>query len=189
MTKVCSTCKTAKPVTEFGVHKRSNDGRRGQCLECRTAYTNAWRENNIDAVRATARRYASRNTAKRNAYIREYRTGFSDEYFKTKMVEQNDVCAICEVPFLLVPSKGIHADHDHRTKETRGILCRDCNRGLGGFSDSPEVVDRAAAYLRHYSGALPRPNIVDLQRQLAEREAELAALVHPFDLEKYRSEK
>lgn len=28
-----------------------------------------------------------------------------------------------------------------------------------------------------------------LQRQLAEREAELAALVHPFDLEKYRSEK
>lgn len=168
MIKVCSTCKEIKPVAEFARHTRSKDGLRGQCRKCREDYVKVWRENNIDAVRATARKYASKNKQKRGDYIREARTGFTPDHFKAKLAEQNDLCAICEVPFMLVPQKGVHADHDHRTNKTRGILCRDCNRGLGGFSDSPEVVDRAAAYLRRYSGVEDQPSYAELQRQLAE---------------------
>ncbi len=39
-------------------------------------------------------------------------------------------------------------DHDHKTHTIRGVLCEDCNIGLGRFRDSPESLENAAAYLR-----------------------------------------
>ena len=38
-------------------------------------------------------------------------------------------------------------DHDHITKEFRGWLCHDCNRGLGAMQDDVELLQRAIAYL------------------------------------------
>lgn len=150
MTKTCFTCKEVKPRTEFGVHARSKDGLRGQCLVCRTAYVVAWRKENIEAVRATARKFARKNSDKRKSYLRAYNTGFTDEHFKAKCQEQGGACAICGTPLETLPSKAVHADHDHKTGQTRGVLCRHCNRGLGGFLDSPDLLERAAEYLRQY---------------------------------------
>jgi hypothetical protein len=50
------------------------------------------------------------------------------------------------------------------------------------FGDWVSAPDADGPWVRYEDAA-------NLQRQLAEREAELAALVHPFDLEKYRSGK
>ena len=48
-------------------------------------------------------------------------------------------------------------DHDHSCCPgkrscgacVRGVLCHDCNRGLGMFQDSPDALRRAASYLEH----------------------------------------
>ena len=59
---------------------------------------------------------------------------------------QQGCCAICgtDIP----GGRGrFHVDHDHDTGEIRGLLCWQCNGGLGKFKDSPALLDRAASYL------------------------------------------
>lgn len=59
---------------------------------------------------------------------------------------QDKQCAICKID---IP-KTAHIDHDHETKKLRGLLCRNCNPGLGQFKDNPAILDAAAAYLRKH---------------------------------------
>ena len=42
-----------------------------------------------------------------------------------------------------------HTDHDHETKEVRGILCNMCNVMLGHCSDSIARLESAIDYLRN----------------------------------------
>lgn len=58
---------------------------------------------------------------------------------------QNGGCAICgktDKHYRLA------VDHCHDKGHVRGLLCADCNRGLGLFKDSPDLLTRAAEYLR-----------------------------------------
>ena len=58
---------------------------------------------------------------------------------------QRHCCFICRRPFRA--SRDIHVDHDHATGKGRGLLCRNCNLGLGHFHDDPTVLSLALAYL------------------------------------------
>lgn len=71
-----------------------------------------------------------------------------DEFYK--LIEaQGGSCAICPT---LEPD---HVDHDHSCcpgprscgKCVRGVLCGNCNRGLGQFKDDPDRLRRAVGYL------------------------------------------
>ncbi len=43
-------------------------------------------------------------------------------------------------------------DHDHVTGKIRGLLCLNCNTGIGRLGDNLEGVEAAAAYLRKNNG-------------------------------------
>lgn len=62
---------------------------------------------------------------------------------------QDGSCAICrKVP---KPDKCLAVDHDHVTGKVRGLLCGNCNRGIGYFRDSVYTTIRAAAYLEEHN--------------------------------------
>jgi Autographiviridae endonuclease VII len=39
-------------------------------------------------------------------------------------------------------------DHNHTTNEVRGVICSQCNKGIGCFKESTEVMSRAIGYLQ-----------------------------------------
>lgn len=68
----------------------------------------------------------------------------TDIEYGLMLTSQNGRCAIC----------GNHqhyqrlaVDHCHKTQQIRGLLCMQCNRGLGRFFDSPFRLQNAINYL------------------------------------------
>lgn len=68
------------------------------------------------------------------------------------LVKQQNRCFICDMKFTKVErGKRMfnipYVDHCHTTGKVRGILCGNCNTGLGHFKDSPMLLQRAIEYL------------------------------------------
>lgn len=56
-------------------------------------------------------------------------------------------CAICQ-EHKSTFKKGLSVDHCHKTGKIRGMLCSNCNNGLGRFHDSIEKMEKAIKYLK-----------------------------------------
>lgn len=72
------------------------------------------------------------------------RYGLTPEQVRVMLEKQNHVCAICNNPFGLQ-----NIDHCHKTGKVRGVLCVNCNRGLGAFGDNIQNMEKALEYLKH----------------------------------------
>lgn len=83
------------------------------------------------------------------------------EYRKEYWDRQNEKCDICRKA-LTDPIEDYynkldndeamatidgHIDHCHKTDIVRGLLCGSCNKGLGFFKDSPNLLYKASDYL------------------------------------------
>ena len=91
------------------------------------------------------------------------KNGWTKRAFNAAMRVQDKRCAICGWRLCdsrprdeIVPShlRKLAADHDHETGKARGILCRQCNTGIGMLQDNPEILEGAAAYIRRYRGKI-----------------------------------
>jgi len=80
------------------------------------------------------------------------RQGSSVEEYQILLAKQNGQCAICGVREGHRSCRGrecrLALDHDHHTGATRGLLCNNCNRGLGRFKDSVTLLEAAVRYLK-----------------------------------------
>ena len=91
---------------------------------------------------------------KKETYIgyelkKKYGIGLNE--YKTLFEKHGGVCAICgcvETQMIRGTTLSLAIDHCHETGRIRGLLCSQCNRGLGLFRDNPEHLERAAEYLR-----------------------------------------
>lgn len=61
---------------------------------------------------------------------------------------QGGLCYICgQTNFERGVSQKLASDHNHETGQLRGLLCINCNRGLGMFEDDVEFLESAVKYL------------------------------------------
>jgi len=162
--KHCHICGERKPLDDFYRSAGMRDGHRNDCKVCNLAA----KKKRYDADPATAiarvKRWQQANSERLNAYHREYRARPEvkrqqrDAYYRRQygttadevdeIVElQGGRCLICkgELPERLASR---HLDHDHTTGRIRGVLCIDCNHGIGKLKDSPDLLLRAVVYLR-----------------------------------------
>lgn len=63
--------------------------------------------------------------------------------------KQKGKCAICNKKHM-DGNKRLSVDHNHTTRMIRGLLCQNCNVGLGNFQDSIKFLKKAAKYLKNY---------------------------------------
>lgn len=142
---ICSTCKVSKPKSQFS--KSALERGRGSCLGCsRKAVRKSYYKHHQDRIRKS-REYRKNNPdAGRNAKF-QYKYGISLDKYNELLKSQNGCCAICNENSL----RYLDVDHSHSTKAVRGLLCRQCNLGIGSFKDDPRLLHRAVLYLESKS--------------------------------------
>lgn len=126
--KVCRDCNQAKSFDSFPKNRSTRDGLGVYCKSCHNERTRQ-----SVAAHGGARRYHLR---------RKYGIDLAD--FDRLVRWQGGVCAICREA---APEQ---VDHDHVTGKVRGVLCLNCNAGMGHFADDVDVLEQAANYLKHY---------------------------------------
>jgi hypothetical protein len=161
--KRCSSCKELKPLDAFYRAAGMKDGHRSECKVCNLAAkkrrydadpaahiarVKRWQQDNAERLNAYRREHNARPERKRAMRDGYYRRtfGITADDFDAMLAAQGGCCAICGQR----PEReaSLHVDHDHLTGRIRGIVCLNCNQGLGKFGDDPAVLERAAAYLR-----------------------------------------
>lgn len=147
--KRCWKCKKKKQLTEFPLDRRRKDGHFCWCKKCHARYRREYLERHPEVRERTNRQTEEnrkRNPEKyylqwRSAYLlREY--GISLSQYQDLINKQKRRCAICK------RRKRLYIDHDHNTDKVRGLLCVECNTGLGKLGDSEIALLRALKYLR-----------------------------------------
>ena len=124
--KYCTQCKELKKPSEFHKHKMGKDGLRPTCKACRKAEPYN--------PKAQLNRYLKSTY---NLTLHQY-----DEM----LLKQNGSCAICETSDPGTFGR-FCVDHNHETNEVRGLLCNQCNIGLGALQDNPIILLKAVQYL------------------------------------------
>lgn len=79
--------------------------------------------------------------------------------YDQRYAEQGGCCAICREPGDL-----LCVDHDHTTGDVRGLLCHECNVGIGKLGDNAERLRVAADYLEHHQPRQSRTWLVRTSR-------------------------
>lgn len=124
--KRCPRCGIEKPRDAFARNRSTKDGLGSYCRPCHN-----------EVVRANS---LKNHGGERQRHLkRRYKT--DPAVLEWMVVQQGGVCAVCR------EGPAEHVDHDHITQEVRGMVCFNCNRGLGYFGDDLSRMYLAADYL------------------------------------------
>ena len=108
---------------------------------------------NKDKINDKKREYHLKNKDKIKDKMREYnlknKYNLTPEQYNQILANQDNKCAICNEPFK--NKRNIHVDHNHLTGKVRGLLCSNCNTGIGLFKEDKSILKSAIGYLAKYN--------------------------------------
>lgn len=137
--KWCGKCKQNLPISQFAKNSAKKDGLQERCRTCRSKHFQ-------DVGKLTRTKPTKED--KRRYLLRKY--NLTPKCFDLMLSSQNGKCAVCGSDDWGRPSPSV--DHDHATGKVRGLLCNTCNRALGLFNDSIELLKLAQTYLEKNNG-------------------------------------
>ena len=112
-------------------------------------------ELNVERARLERRRAAmteadhrARSAEHHRSKLKKY--GLTPADYNDLLARQSGVCGICGKP---PNGKALGVDHCHESGRVRGLLCNDCNIGIGKLGDTAEGVQRALRYLSYIDHA------------------------------------
>lgn len=147
--KNCTKCGVSKSLTEFF---RNGDRYKSRCKKCTSEDLYTWRDRNRSEYNNYAAMWRAKNPEKQMASEIKALYGLELEQYKGILEKQAYKCSICSKDHLPSAKKGrLAVDHNHKTGRVRGLLCMACNSGIGHFKDSPEILEKAVAYLKKHS--------------------------------------
>jgi len=140
--KQCNTCKQEKPFSEFHKGILNKGGYRPSCKACR----NETNRSEYDAEKAKSNYSYEKNKD------RKLRKAFGIGYqeYLNMLAAQQGCCAICGTND--PGARAFAVDHCHDTGVIRGLLCGNCNTGIGNLRDDISILQRAIQYLENSKG-------------------------------------
>lgn len=130
VTKHCKHCKEDKHLDLFQKDISRIQGVRPECKECTS--------------KARKKRYSVDATRKHNLDAKYGEDSIST--YSNLFKEQEGVCAICKQAEN-GRYKHLSVDHCHTSLKIRGLLCNNCNRGIGLLQENKEILQNAVEYL------------------------------------------
>ncbi len=127
----CPKCDKEKEISDFNKDKHTAFGIAIYCRVC--------------TGKKSSVRYKNFKRNHKNTQLKSNYGITIDEYEKL-LDKQNGCCAICGRPDN--GKRLMCVDHCHSTGEVRGLLCNNCNLGLGNFIDNVELLENAVKYLK-----------------------------------------
>lgn len=107
-------------------------------------------ERRLKIVENTKRYYQEHPEVKARQRLAKY--GLTTDEYKELYNNQNGKCAICGSDGSNGKWRKLYIDHNHESGKVRGLLCSNCNFAIGHFQDKPELLEKAAKYLRESDG-------------------------------------
>ena len=142
--KTCCVCGEAQPLNNFHKRTASKDNLSPQCKKCKKELRKKYPWN-PDVGRLYYQRKEVRERKRALQLAKKY--GITEDEYTQMLLAQDRVCAICgDAPQATV----LAVDHDHNTGKIRGLLCKNCNTGIGFFGDSLERVEKVVEYLKEH---------------------------------------
>lgn len=158
--KKCSRCKIEKTIDKFRKASAGKLGVRGDCKQCASTHEKMngkkYRLMHKTTIKRNQKLWRDSNQAHIKRYVRNhnykkrYNLTYDDIVILCK--KQNKKCIICSKPMFITDqrrSNGMVVDHNHKTGQMRGLICRNCNSGLGLFQDNYLLLLQAATYLQN----------------------------------------
>jgi hypothetical protein len=146
------------PCRKCGNTERYFSGKK-PCVKCvkenskrrfENGETRKWNQKNNDKVNSKNKDYYHSLTPEqkilRNRRQQVSLYGLTLEDYDNMLDRQDEVCKICKN--ICPTGKNLSIDHDHKTGKVRGLLCKNCNIGLGSFFDNIDFLESAVLYLK-----------------------------------------